>query len=152
MEMTESIETVNEREKEFFNAEHHATGLFGIESVKNEILKVLRRDFSGLKMEVSNILWREKVKLELQLTLMNGPNFTLKLITDYIENVKTEISESSSSDFGKRIGFIFWKSLPEALDSIDVLNGIDRKNLKVLIRNSQVTGRRNLQVILFISL
>lgn len=140
LEMTESIKLTNEKETELFNGSDSG---FGIKRVEYEIMKILKKDFNQLKNEISTILWKEKIKLELQLKSMKDPNFTLKLLTDFIDHVKNEISgtdqeEISSFETRIGIGLIFWKKLPEELDSINILKGIDRDNLRILIKNSQV--------------
>ena len=140
LEMSESIKSTNEKEVEFFK---NNFGGCGIESLKKEIIKILKKDFNEMKNEISTLLWKERIKLEGRFKSMKDPNFSLKLITDYIEFASKEISGTIEEGIscGTRIGLIFWKSLPEALESIEILKGIDRENLNILIKNSQVTNK-----------
>ena len=54
-------------------------------------------------------------------------------MTNYIEFVNEKVN-------GDRIGEIYWKLLPDAIESVDLLEGIDRKQLKIIIKNSIVQG------------
>lgn len=133
LEMSESIDLTNQREIDFFKG-YRQNIKFGIENLKIEILRILKKGFYKMKNEISSRLWREKIKLEGRLETMKDPNFTLKLVTDYI----ARFEEEDFTNGTRRIGMIFWKSLPEAIDSINILKGIERDNLKILIKNSQV--------------
>lgn len=143
LEMSESIRSTNEKEVEFFKTDFGGDS-FGIESLKKEILKILKKDFNQMKNEISTRLWLERIELERRFKSMKDPNFSLKLVTDFIEYVSKEISGTIEEGIscGTRIGLIFWKSLPEALESIEILKGIDRENLSILIKNSQVTNKQ----------
>lgn len=139
LEMYESIESTNQKEEAFFTDVFKS---FGISSVKEGILKILKSDFDRKKREISSLLWKEKNRLKRRLNDMADPNFSLKLVNDYIDLLTSEISGKTEENekrvsCGTRIGLIFWKSLPEALESIEISKGIDRKHLKILIQNTQ---------------
>lgn len=142
LEMEESIKSTNQKEDQFFKENGELNfSCFGVEGVKKEILKIVKNNFNQIKNEISLILWKERIRLEKRLSLMKDPNFTLKLVTDYIEFINKEMTNETTEtriSCGTKIGLIFWKCLPEALESVDILKGIDRENVKILIKNAQV--------------
>lgn len=138
LESNDSIEMTNQKERVFFEQTPIIIS-WGIQGLKAHILRVLNDQFEREKSAISASLWRLRVKLEEQLNRYSDPNFNAKLVTEYIDTLTYEISnESVNGSCAMRIGMIFWKCLPEALGSIDPLNGIDFCNLSILIKNSQV--------------
>ncbi len=134
LEMNLSISEVNSREVEFFSCLPEFEIKFGISSAKSEIIRLLNDYFIKTRNRITARLLRERSRLQERLKYLSDPNFLTNLLTNYIEFVDAEIS-------GDRIGRLYWKSLPEALESVDLLEGIDREHLRVLIKNSQVATK-----------
>lgn len=135
---------------------------FGISGLREGILGTLEARTNLHWNRIVSGLEREKMKLEDRLVKLSDPNLYFNLISEYIDHVIAELSgesdfesknetfeyefELESADFGigfgsgvgRRIGMMFGKMMPEALESINPFQGIDFKNLEILIKNSQV--------------
>lgn len=138
LESGDPVDLTNQKEQSFFST--YSTGLsWGIHCLRSQILKALDRTFERERTQLCSRLWRERVRLEERLVRFKDPNFKSKLVTEYIDTLTREISNDSvDGSCAMRIGMIFWKCLPEALDDIDPLKGIDMQHLNILIKNSQV--------------
>ena len=129
-ETTKTIKETNIKEIEFFKG---ILGFkyFGIQKLRTEILRLLQERFSRTRNRIISILTREHANLTHKLKCLSDPNLIINLLTNYIEFVNEKVN-------GDRIGEIYWKLLPDAIESVDLLEGIDRKQLKIIIKNSQV--------------
>lgn len=127
LEINNPISITNTKESEFFSNSSTA----GISRLRSEILRLLSDQFTKIKNQISIKLIRQRNFLDFKMKSISNPNFTLNLVTKYVEYVSKEIRN-------ERIRRLFWKALPDALESIDPLEGIDLTHLKVLIKNSQV--------------
>lgn len=145
LESNESSIQAKQKEDEFFNNTHakntrnNMNISFGIDCLLTEIGKVLHVTFEKEKREILSKLSKEQSKLEQIYLKYQDPNFKSKLLIEFIEEVNGQIcNDTIDGSCAMKIQMIFWKYLPEALDSLNILTGIDMKNLNILIKNSQV--------------
>lgn len=136
LEINESIDLVNKKEGEFFESVH-VNYLTGIDALKCEILRILTGQFEKEKNCAISRLAKEEKRLKDRLESLLDPNIALKTLLNYLDQVTSELNclESRNS----RMNWIFWNLLPEAFDSIDPFEGINREQLRILLKNSQVS-------------
>ena len=144
-----SLSVLQLREDLFFSNYHKFSSInnFGISRLREEILGFLEAQIALHRNRIISRLEAEKLILKGRLDKLMNPNLRFNLITEYIDRVKSELAGNetidkdtgeSSTSVGGRIGMIFGKMVPEALESIDPFQGIDLKNIEILIKNCQV--------------
>ena len=79
---------------------------------------------------------REEKRLRDRLEYLLDPNIALTILLDYVNRMTMELETAESRN--SRLNWLFCSLLPEAFDSINPLEGINRDQLRILLKNSQV--------------
>ena len=135
LEINDSIHVVNKKEVEFFKS-FQTPHLTGIESLKEEILRISTGIFERKKSDTISRLVREEKRLRDRLEYLLDPNIALTILLDYVNRMTMELETAESRN--SRLNWLFCSLLPEAFDSINPLEGINRDQLRILLKNSQV--------------
>ena len=135
LEIDEPIDVVKKKEAEFFKS-FQTPFSTGIENLKREILRSSNSWFERKKNEIVLRFLKEETRLRNRLTYLLDPNISLTIVLSYIERVSKELNTAESVN--SRLNWLFWNVLPESFDSIDPLEGLNRDQLRILLKNSQV--------------
>ena len=139
LEINQSIDVVSRKENDFFKS-FKTKYLTGIDVLKSEILRILTIKFEREKNEAITRLLMDEKRLRNRLAYLHDPNIALNLLLDYIKRVKLELETSACSESRtSRLYWLFWNLIPNAFESIDPLDGVNRKQLRIILQNSQVT-------------
>lgn len=144
LEMTNSISKTNSREVEFFSTlpDFGNFAFFGIETLRKEIVRLLQEKFAKVCNRIAMRLMRERSRLQERIKALSDPNLITNLLTEHFESIESKITS-------ERIGNLYWKLLPEALESIDPCEGIRKEELKILMKNSQVKQEGVMRLLYF---